>query len=56
MKKVVAVLLAILLSLSVAACGGKEQELANMEPEVSQMKAICELAVMGLLLSQCSQI
>ena len=46
MKKVVAVLLAILLSLSVAACGGKEQELANMEPEVSQMKAICELAVM----------
>ena len=46
MKKVVAVLLAILLSLSVAACGGKEQELANMEPEVSQIKAICELAVM----------
>ena len=32
--------------LSVTACGSEEQGLKNIEPEVSQMKAICELAVM----------
>ena len=46
MKKFVAVLLAGLLFLSVTACGSEEQGLKNIEPEVSQMKAICELAVM----------
>ena len=46
MKKIVSCLLALLLTFSLASCGEKQPEAPDMEPEVSQMKAICELAVM----------
>ena len=46
MKKCVSVLLALVLSLTLASCGMGTSKVPNMEPEVSQMKAICELAVM----------
>lgn len=47
MKRVIALLLAAMILLSFSACGKAEkEERINMEPQVSQMKAICELAVM----------
>ena len=46
MKKCVSLFLALLLSLSLASCGVGMSKASDMEPEVSQMKAICELAVM----------
>ena len=46
MKKCVSLFLALLLSLSLASCGVGMPKASDMEPEVSQMKAICELAVM----------
>ncbi len=46
MKKCISFLLALLLSLSLASCGTGKPDVSEMEPEVSQMKAICELAVM----------
>ena len=46
MKKCISFLLALILSLSLASCGTGEPDVPEMEPEVSQMKAICELAVM----------
>lgn len=46
MKKIVSCLMALLLSLSMASCGTGKPKTPDMEPEVSQMKAICELAVM----------
>lgn len=46
MKKIVAVLLVVGLMVAATACNGKDTYMMNMEPKVSQMKAICELAVM----------
>lgn len=47
MKRIIAALLAILFSLSLSSCGqSDEAKQTDVEPEVSQMKAICELAVM----------
>lgn len=47
MKKVLVLFLVIALMFSLVACGKTEEEApTNMEPQVSQMKAICELAVM----------
>ena len=47
MKKVLVLFLVIALMFSLVACGKTEKEApTNMEPQVSQMKAICELAVM----------
>lgn len=44
MKKIVALFLIVAMLFNCTACAGKEPP--NMEPQVSQMKAICELAVM----------
>lgn len=46
MKKVIALFLTIVVLLSCLGCGKAEEQPINMEPKVSQMKAICELAVM----------
>lgn len=46
MKKIVVFLLVASFMLSLAACGEAKGETLYMEPEVSQMKAICELSVM----------
>ncbi len=46
MKKCVSLVLALLLSLTLVSCGARTPKAPDMEPEVSQMKAICELAVM----------
>lgn len=46
MKKIITLFLAMITLLSCVACGKVEEEPKNMEPQVSQMKAICELAVM----------
>ena len=47
MKRAIALLLAAMILLPFSACGKTEkEERINMEPQVSQMKAICELAVM----------
>ena len=47
MKKIVVLFLAIAMMFSCVACGSQaKEEPIDMEPKVSQMKAICELAVM----------
>ncbi|MEQ2563990.1 DUF4230 domain-containing protein [Ventrimonas sp. CLA-AP-H27] len=47
MKKIVSVILALVMAFMCASCAAPaEEEPLNMEPQVSQMKAICELAVM----------
>ena len=46
MKRIISLFLVVITLLSFAACGKVEEEPKNMEPQVSQMKAICELAVM----------
>lgn len=50
MKKIVALLLAVVLVFTCASCGKAEEESSVAEPQiapqVSQMKSICELAVM----------
>lgn len=47
MKKIIVLFLALVMMLSCAACGQQDkEEPISMEPKVSQMKAICELAVM----------
>lgn len=46
MKKIFVLFLAVITLLSCVACGKVEEKPKNMEPQVSQMKAICELAVM----------
>ncbi len=46
MRKIISFLLAIAVILTCVACGNTEESSLNMEPKVSQMKAICELAVM----------
>ena len=45
MKKIIALFLILVILLSCVGCG-KQEDKKNMEPQVSQMKAICELAVM----------
>lgn len=45
MKKIIALSLILIILLSCVACGQKEEK-KDMEPQVSQMKAICNLAVM----------
>ena len=44
MKKIISILLMIVICMTGAACGKNEMQQANIEPEASQMKAICELA------------
>ncbi len=49
MKKILALVLSVLTILSCTACGAKEAEETktnNTAPKISQMKSICELAVM----------
>lgn len=46
MKKLMCILISAVLSLSLAACSNTEPAPVDMEPKTSQMKAICELAVM----------
>ena len=47
MKKIIALFLSILMAFTCVACGQQpKEEPIDMEPKVSQMKAICELAVM----------
>lgn len=46
MKRILAVFLALTLTFLGTACGKAEGQKSNAEPNVSQMKAICELAVM----------
>ena len=47
MKRIIALCLAAVMTAICAACGQQAAaEPANMGPQVSQMKAICELAVM----------
>ena len=45
MKKVLAAILAAVLALAASACGQKQQPL-EVEPSLTQMRSICELAVM----------
>lgn len=44
MKKIISILLMIVICMTGVACGKNEMQQANIEPEASQMKAICELA------------
>lgn len=44
-KKIVSIVLAAVMCLTCISCGQKEQKMVE-EPKVSQVKAICELAVM----------
>ena len=44
-KKIVSIVLATVMCMTCISCGQKEQKIVE-EPKVSQMKAICELAVM----------
>ena len=46
MKKLMCILISAVLTLSLAACSDTEPASVDMEPKTSQMKAICELAVM----------
>ena len=46
MKKLTCILISAVLSLSLAACSNTEPAPVDMEPQTSQMTAICELAVM----------
>lgn len=47
MKKIISLFLSVLVALTCVSCKPSvEQTPLNMEPQVSQMKAICELAVM----------
>lgn len=46
MKKIVVLVLAVVIMFICVACGKQKEEPLNIEPKVSQMKAICELAVM----------
>lgn len=46
MKKLMCILISAVLTLSLAACSNTEPDPVDMEPKTSQMKAICELAVM----------
>ena len=46
MNKLMCILISAVLTLSLAACSNTEPAPVDMEPQTSQMKAICELAVM----------
>lgn len=46
MKKLMCILISAVLMLSLAACSNTEPDPVDLEPDTSQMKAICELAVM----------
>ena len=46
MKQLICSLICTMLLLSFAACANPHADLSTMEPKTSQMKAICELAVM----------
>ena len=47
MKKIISLILASVMAFMCVSCAAPvEEETLNMEPQVSQMKAICELAVM----------
>lgn len=46
MKKIFAFFLTVVILFTSTSCGQKEPESINMEPKVSQMRSICELAVM----------
>ena len=46
MKRLTAMLLCALTLLACAACGGKEEAVPEIAPQVSRMRSICELAVM----------
>ena len=46
MKKLMCILISAVLTLSLAACSNTEPDPVDLEPDTSQMKAICELAVM----------
>ena len=46
MKKLMCILISAVLTLSLAACSDTAPAPVDMEPKTSQMKAICELAVM----------
>ena len=46
MKRLTAMLLCALTLLACAACGGEEAAPPEIEPQVSRMRSICELAVM----------
>jgi len=46
MKKILILFLTVIILLISTSCDQKEPEPVNMEPNVSQMKSICELAVM----------
>ena len=46
MKKLMCILISAVLTLSLAACSDTEPAPVDMEPKTSQIKAICELAVM----------
>lgn len=46
MKKVMLLFISVVLALLAASCGSSGATAVNLEPKTSQMKAICELAVM----------
>ena len=46
MKKLLSLLLAVIMIVSCTACGNTENKEINTEPQISQMRSICELAVM----------
>lgn len=46
MKKIIPLLMSLFLVFSASACKNSEVESVEMEPDTTQMKAICELAVM----------
>lgn len=46
MKKIITCFLSVVLFLTMTSCGSQKLNAADMEPEITQMKAICELAVM----------
>src|SRR5699024_7597829 len=46
MKKVVSAFLACFLTLALSSCNQATQTPSDIEPDVSQMRAICELSVM----------
>lgn len=45
MKKIIILFMACILTITCTACSSKKEEI-NIEPQISQMKSICELAVM----------
>ena len=46
MKKLLSLFLVIIMTVSCVACGNTESKEINTEPQISQMRSICELAVM----------